>query len=208
MSEAIRDQNHVTVALGQDNSNALNTLPFLIDHVTGRVLVDASGGTGQVLTPTGTVNGSNATFTVPAGTVITSIVVDGLERYSGFGYTYVSGTGTITVDPLAPPTEYIRVNTASVSSVGQVQSIVAGANISVNNADPANPIINSTASGGFTLLPATGTINGSNTTFTFTQQPTYIVSDGAWYRVNVGWTFAGLTATMIIPPNDDIWGFV
>lgn len=147
-TDAIRDQNRVTVALGQDNSNASVTLPFLIDHVTGRVLVDASGGTGQVLTPTGTVNGSNATFTVPANTVITSIVVDGLERYAGFGYTYISASGTITVDPLAPPTEYIRVNTAGVSAAGQVQSIVAGANVTVNNADPANPIVSATASGG------------------------------------------------------------
>lgn len=63
---------------------------------------------------------------------------------------------------------------------------------------------------GFTLLPATGTVNGSNTSFTFTQQPTYIVSDHAWYRVNIGWTWNGgsLTATMSVPPADDIWGFV
>lgn len=61
---------------------------------------------------------------------------------------------------------------------------------------------------GFTLLPATGTINGSNVTFTFTQKPAYIVSDGVWYRENVGWTWSGLTATMIVSPNDDIWGFV
>lgn len=66
---------------------------------------------------------------------------------------------------------------------------------------------NAGGSGGFTLLPATGTINGSNTTFTFTEKPTYIVSDGAWYRENVGWSWSGLTATMFVAPNDDIWGF-
>lgn len=57
------------------------------------------------------------------------------------------------------------------------------------------------------LLTATGTVNGSNITFTFTQKPAYIVSDGASYRENIGWTWSGLTATMIIPPNDDIFGF-
>lgn len=62
--------------------------------------------------------------------------------------------------------------------------------------------------GGFTLLTATGAINSTNVTFTFTQKPTYIVSDGVWYRENIGWTWSGLTATMVIPPNDDIWGFV
>jgi hypothetical protein len=64
--------------------------------------------------------------------------------------------------------------------------------------------------GGFTLLTPTGTINSVNTAFVFTEQPTYIVSDGAWYRVNKGWTWDSgtLTATMTIPPNDDIYGFV
>lgn len=70
--------------------------------------------------------------------------------------------------------------------------------------------------GGFTLLPATGTIDGSNQTFTFTQQPTYIVSDHAWYKaVNAGptagattnWTWSVLTATLLIPgPIEDIFG--
>lgn len=71
-------------------------------------------------------------------------------------------------------------------------------------------LVDSSGGSGFTLLPATGTINGVNAAFTFTQQPTYIVSDHMWYRVNIGWTWNGgtLTATMSVPPNDDIWGFV
>lgn len=122
-----------------------------IDPLTGRLLVDASGGSGQVVTPTGTVNGSNNIFTVPTTTIITSVVVDGLERYSGFGYTYNSLTGIITVDPLAPPVEYIRVNTATVSSAGQVVSIIAGANVTVDSSDPSNPIVSATGTGGGTV---------------------------------------------------------
>lgn len=60
---------------------------------------------------------------------------------------------------------------------------------------------------GLSLLDATGTINGVNTAFTFSQQPTYIISDGVWYRVNKGWTWSDPIATMTIPPNDDIYGF-
>lgn len=58
-------------------------------------------------------------------------------------------------------------------------------------------------------LAATGLVNSSNTAFTFTEKPTYIVSDGAWYRENIGWTWNSgtLTATMFLAPNDDIWGF-
>ena len=68
--------------------------------------------------------------------------------------------------------------------------------------------INSSGGSGFTTLPATGTVNGANTSFTFTQKPTYIVSDHAWYQENKGWTWdAGtLTAAMTVPPVDDIFG--
>jgi len=81
-------------------------------------------------------------------------------------------------------------------------------------ADPVTHRLLVDASGGggsgFTLLPATGTVNGSNKAFTFTQLPTYIVSDGLWYRQNVGWTWnaGSLTATMTAAPQTDIWGFV
>jgi len=63
--------------------------------------------------------------------------------------------------------------------------------------------------GAFTLLPATGNVNSVNADFTFTEKPTYIIMDGAWYRENKGWTWAAgtLTATMTIPPNDDVYGF-
>lgn len=59
------------------------------------------------------------------------------------------------------------------------------------------------------FLSATGSVNSLNAAFTFTQKPSYVVSDGAWYRVNNGWTWnAGtLTATMSIPPQSDIWAF-
>lgn len=46
MSEAIRDQNHVTVALGVSSSNSTVTLPIQIDPSTGRLKVDAAGGGG------------------------------------------------------------------------------------------------------------------------------------------------------------------
>ena len=67
---------------------------------------------------------------------------------------------------------------------------------------------NAGGSSGITLLPATGTVNGLNASFTFTQEPTVIVSDGATYRVGHGWTWnAGtLTATMSVPPSYDIFG--
>lgn len=40
--DAVRDQNRIPVAGGQSNTDSTQTLPFKIDSVTGRVLVDSS----------------------------------------------------------------------------------------------------------------------------------------------------------------------
>lgn len=84
--------------------------------------------------------------------------------------------------------------------------LAAGSNISLTI---LGNTITIAAIGGLVLLTPTGDVNGVNTEFVFPSKPIYIVSDGAWYRENVGWTWDGgtMTATMIIPPNDDIWGF-
>lgn len=76
-----------------------------------------------------------------------------------------------------------------------------------NNTTKQTDITITASGGGLTKLNATGTINGSNTAFTFTSKPTYIISDGAWYEENAGWTWSGSTATMSVPPQTSIWGF-
>ena len=84
-------------------------------------------------------------------------------------------------------------------------------------ADPVTGalLVTSSGGGGFTELPATGAVNGVNAAFTFTQLPTYIVSDGAVYKqtdnnagVNWSWNAGTLTATMTIPPSTSIFGWV
>jgi len=72
----------------------------------------------------------------------------------------------------------------------------------------AGAVVSSSVGTGFTRLDATGTVDGTNANFTFTEKPTYIVSDGAWYTENSGWTWSGLTATLSVPPQTGIWGFV
>jgi len=64
-------------------------------------------------------------------------------------------------------------------------------------------------------LAATGTVNGINAAFTFTQKPSYIVSDHAVYKTTnkgggTNWTWNGgtLTATLTVPPTEDIYGIV
>lgn len=71
----------------------------------------------------------------------------------------------------------------------------------------------STSGGGFTVLPATGAINSSNVTYTFTKVPSYIVADGVWFppisaNGTVFWTNVGTTVTMINPPTFDLYGIL
>lgn len=63
------------------------------------------------------------------------------------------------------------------------------------------------------VLLAGGNVDGTNASFTFSQLPSYIVSDHAWYAqtnsngtANWTWNAGSLTATMTIPPTEDIFG--
>lgn len=100
-------------------------------------------------------------------------------------------------------------------SQGKIQylNLIAGTNITLTSSTSGSRhdiLIDASGGGGsgFTKLTATGTVDSSNTDFTFTQKPLYIISDGAWYTENKGWTWSGLTATMSVPPSGDIYGFV
>lgn len=96
MAQAIRDQNHIPVALGQSDADATVTLPFLCDDITGRVLVDATGSGLSIITVTGTIDDSNVTFT--AASQPTLLFINGLCYQTTGGsitWTYVAGTITI-----------------------------------------------------------------------------------------------------------------
>ena len=58
--------------------------------------------------------------------------------------------------------------------------------------------------GGGTISTPTGTVNGSNTSFTVTAVPLFIVSDGIVYFENFGFSITGLAITMTIPPSQYI----
>jgi len=58
------------------------------------------------------------------------------------------------------------------------------------------------ASSGLTILVATGTIDDSNVVFTFTQEPTLININGAFYQKTGGaitWTYLAGTVTLSVP---------
>lgn len=106
----------------------------------------------------------------------------------------------------------LQLNGAQVATGADTLNFIGGTLVPVGDGSTVSYTPPSSGGGGFTLLPATGTVNGLNQTFTFTQKPTYIVADGAWYQAldnNGATNWSGTTTiTMTIPPQSAIWGFV
>lgn len=76
---------------------------------------------------------------------------------------------------------------------------------------PASPL-SVASSGGLVKIMVSGTVNGSNQTFTVTKTPTWLIVDGAWYEQKdnndvTQWSAVGATITTQIVPSDSIWGF-
>lgn len=95
--EAVRDQNHVPVALGVSNADATVTLPFKIDSITGRLLVDAAGSSGiTVIAIAGVINDANVSFT--SASEPTLLVINGASYQATGGaitWAYVAGAITL-----------------------------------------------------------------------------------------------------------------
>lgn len=75
MSEAIRDQNHVTVALGQSSTSSTTTLPFKIDSSNGRLLVDLASGSGDVVGPASATDNAVVLFDGTTGKLIKDSII-------------------------------------------------------------------------------------------------------------------------------------
>lgn len=98
MANAYRDQNNVPGIIASSNVDGFTPVRLYADPITHRLLVDMVGGAGvQFETPTGSVNGSNVTFTV--SNTPQMIFVDGMARLGGFDYTYSGGTITFNIPP-------------------------------------------------------------------------------------------------------------
>lgn len=172
MSDAQRDGNHVTSALGVSSTNAVLTLPFLIDPVTGRLLTDAAS-TGISLTTTGTSGAATLT-----GTVLNIPV-------------YSSAGGT----PGGLNTQIQYNNSGSFGGISGATT--DGTIVSLNGAHLLNPTINGVGTGLATLaypntsssatltLPSTtDTLIGKATTDTLTNKTFNTAGTGNSFSIN------------------------
>lgn len=93
--DAIRDQNRVPVAMGQSNTDSTQTLPFKIDSVTGRLLIDSSTGTAVYNeAPSGSGTSWTLAHTPSTGTLM--LYANGQRLTPTTDYT-ISGTTITTV---------------------------------------------------------------------------------------------------------------
>lgn len=105
--EAIRDQNHVPVALGASSDDPTLTLPLLVDPITGRLLVETAG-TGSVGSiRSATDSGDHQNYNLSGiATSSSYFVVMNNGSYSTDDSTYpFSVTGTVLTFTSALPTD-------------------------------------------------------------------------------------------------------
>lgn len=62
-------------------------------------------------------------------------------------------------------------------------------------------VISGSGTGGFTVETPSGSVNASNTVFTVTAEPQYMIADGISYFDGKGYAYAALTVTFDIPPS-------
>lgn len=115
---------------------------------------------------------------------------------------------------ICPSGSLVKISSNDTTADYLFNKLVAGSNITLTILNPGgNEEIEIASSVGGAIQTPTGTVNGTNTIFTFTRVPTVIFVDGGRGMKatssdgTVNWTVVGLVVTLVVAPNFDIWGF-
>ena len=90
--------------------------------------------------------------------------------------------------------------TLAVSTDSVWQGLVRGTANQVLTVNSGGTDIEWASGGGGTVSTPTGTVDGSNTSFTASATPLFVISDGIVYVESFGYSLSGLTITMTSPP--------
>lgn len=183
------------------------------------------------LIPTsGTVDGSNKAFVFSSKPPL--IISDGLMFRENHGWTWSGSTATMDNPPaydlfgysvsgmsIVTPTGLINSSNNNYTYTGTVDLVVSdGVCYRVNKGftDSVGTItLDVPPSYDIFILEGvttyfegvTGTINGSNTSFSYSSRPKLMISDGLSFRRNFGWTWSLPTITLSNPPSFDTFQF-
>jgi hypothetical protein len=89
------------------------------------------------------------------------------------------------------------------SGGGSGDRVKAGTGVTITTDVLGRRVINATG-GGFNTETPVGTIDGSNNTFTVSNEPVQVVSDGITYFDGAGYTYSAGTITMDVGPSQYI----
>lgn len=189
---------------------------FLISN--GSAWVSGAGSSGHQEVPSGSINGSNTSFSLTAAPNYAStfsLYKNGLILNQGVDYS-ISGTAiTMATAPLYGETLYATYAIITGGGSGGVSSlngatgavtIAAGSNISVSTAGGTITISGSASSATEVQEVPSGIINSSNTTYTLANTPVSNASvklylDGIFQRQGTNYTISGSTITMSTAPT-------
>jgi hypothetical protein len=158
MTDAIRDQNHVTVALGQSSDDANTTLPLLVDPITGRLLTDSAASGTVTSFSFNDGNGFDGTVTNATTTPALSLAITPTGILKGSGGAIEQATAG---------TDYTNAAFSTISVSGQSDvvadspadtlTLAAGSNITITTNAGTDTITIAAAAGGGTVDTVVGT---------------------------------------------------
>lgn len=140
---------------------------FTVTRRPGYLGLEAAGSGGggssglSFEIPTGTIDDSNADFTVSNEPLY--VIANGLQLFSGAGYSYSGGT------------------------------------ITLDNPLGTGGFIRSAYGAGVAFETPTGTVDDSNVDFTVSNEPKYVIVNGAVYFDGAGYSYSGGTITLNAP---------
>ena len=108
---AQKDDNNVSTLIGVSSSDGTTPITVYVNPTTHRMLVTSDVNFADEETPTGTIDGSNTSFTLantvdPVGSLI--LVLNGAVQKSGSGNDFTLSGTTITYE-VAPPTNSVLI---------------------------------------------------------------------------------------------------
>ena len=145
---AIRDANHIPVALGVQSTDSTATYPFTINPITGRLLVDmAGGGSGTVTSISivsangfaGSSDGDPATPALTISTTVNAPVLAGngtaiaAATTTGSGSTVVLATSPTLVTPVLGVATASSINGLTITTSTGTLTIANGKVVTVSN---------------------------------------------------------------------------
>lgn len=107
MGDAKRDSNYITTILGVSSADGLTPVTIYVDPTTHRVLVSGDVNFTENEVPSGTINGSNVTFTVanaPSPATSLKVYLNSLRQVPTTDYTLSGVTITFVQAPLTGST--------------------------------------------------------------------------------------------------------